>query len=73
MIGINQRANYTHSHTIETVFDDTCLFLLDDPDDIPLFDSKLIHTISLVVFNDKKVLKRTSYRKTVILSMQFLI
>ena len=63
MIGINQLANHTHSHTMETVFDDTCLFLRDDSDNIPLFDSKLIHTISLVVFNDKKVLKKASYRK----------
>ena len=46
-----------------TIFDDTCLFLVDDSDNIPLFDSKLIHTISLVVFDDKEVFKHTSYRK----------
>ena len=46
-----------------TLFDHTCFFLLDDSDNIPLFDSKLIYTIRLVVFSDKEVLKQTSYRK----------
>ena len=44
-----------------TLFEHTWLFLLDDPDNIPLFDSKLIHTIRLEVFSDKEVLKQTSY------------